>query len=620
MKNYVMVAIVIISFGASAQQKLDLNDLSQFREQAGNWRIVGDVWMSPDVDIHHIAPENPKKKKKKSSTPIQKAVMSVDGTGILLNENDEERKSHLITVWEHGDIELDLDVMIPRGSNSGIYLQGRYEVQLLDSYGVENPSFSDIGGIYRNWESEPGKILKGIPPRTNAAKAPGLWQHFKIQFRAPKFDEQGNKTANARFVKVELNGITIHENVEVELPTGGPISKDEVPMGPIMIQGDHGPVAFKNIEYKLLGESDVMLKNISYKVYRGDFNTIKDIQGEEVRIEGKASQIEIQQAQSDDAYAIIYEGLINIPKTDEYTFGVAHGGAVRFEVDGEALIDIPSKSWRGTQEVSSKLDAGSYNIKLYNYKSAPWISPALGLFVKSKNTYFKPFHSYDSYPEVSGVRAPINVDVDGDTKLHRAFIKYRGASPKLSHTIGVGDRSGVHYVYDLQRGNLVAAWRGEFIDATPMWNSRGDGSFLPRGAVQWKHINQSLAYLTNESAPFPTDAESEWIQKGYQIGEMDRPIFKSDYKGAVVTNSINPAADNASLVHEIAFENLSNTVNLFYKIAEGSSIRDMGNGLFAVNDHEFYIRTTGANVRQVDGKSELIVPVNGSTISYTIVW
>ncbi len=171
-----------------------------------------------------------------------------------MNMNDETKKDHLVSTFEHGDIELELEVMIPKGSNSGIYLQGRYEIQLLDSWGVLDAKYSDIGGIYRNWEKEPGKIYMGKAPLSNPAKAPGLWQKMKISFRAPKFDSTGKKIANARFVSVELNGVKIHDNVEVPLPTGGPLENNEKPMGPLMIQGDHGPVAFRNINYRLMKE------------------------------------------------------------------------------------------------------------------------------------------------------------------------------------------------------------------------------------------------------------------------------------------------------------------------------------------------------------------------------
>ena len=94
---------------------------------------------------------------------------------------------------------------------------------------------------------------KGIAPKKNACKAPGEWQKLTAIFLSPRFDNEGKKTANAKLVKVTLNGEVIHENVELKTPTGHNHTKPEVAKGPLLLQGDHGPVAFRNVrvrEYK----------------------------------------------------------------------------------------------------------------------------------------------------------------------------------------------------------------------------------------------------------------------------------------------------------------------------------------------------------------------------------
>ena len=187
---------------------MPLNDMSSFRQQDGNWRIVGDITIDRDTDIHDkipVPPAAPVKKGKKQPVAepaftMAQPVTTKEGTGILLNMNDEKKKSNLLTVVEHGDIELELELMVPKGSNSGVYLQGRYEVQILDSWGVNSPKYGDIGGIYRNWENKPGEIYSGKAPLSNPAKAPGLWQKFRIVFQAPRFDGSGKKIANAKFI------------------------------------------------------------------------------------------------------------------------------------------------------------------------------------------------------------------------------------------------------------------------------------------------------------------------------------------------------------------------------------------------------------------------------------
>ena len=133
------------------------------------------------------------------------------------------------------DCLVEVEVMVPKGSNSGIYLMGRYEVQVFDSFGRTKLSFEDMGAIY-------GVAI----PSVNASKKPGEWQKYVIDFQAPRFDGK-KKIANAKFLKVELNGQVIHSNLEMTRGATGAALGGEVAMGPLMFQGDHGAVAFRNV-------------------------------------------------------------------------------------------------------------------------------------------------------------------------------------------------------------------------------------------------------------------------------------------------------------------------------------------------------------------------------------
>jgi 3-keto-disaccharide hydrolase len=153
--------------------------------------------------------------------------------------NDLKKGEHgtdLYTDEKFGDCLVELELMVPKGSNSGVYLMGEYEVQVLDSYGKEKVGPGDMGGIYNT-----------AAPKKNACKKPGEWQKFVIDFQAPRFAD-GKKTSNALFRKVTLNDEVIHEMVEAPKPTGSELSAKEVATGPLMIQGDHGPVAVRNIK------------------------------------------------------------------------------------------------------------------------------------------------------------------------------------------------------------------------------------------------------------------------------------------------------------------------------------------------------------------------------------
>jgi hypothetical protein len=643
LKHYVLVLLLVgcggYTHAQSKRVQLTLDDMSSFKPQAGNWNVVSDVTILPDVDIHAApapAEQSGKKKKKSKESAVPEsgshpqAVSFTAGKGILLNMNDDKKKDNLVTSFEHGDIDLEFEVMMPKGSNSGVYLQGRYEVQLLDSWGVRDAKFSDIGGIYRNWESEPGKIYMGKAPLSNPAKAPGLWQKFKISFRAPRFDESGKKIANAKFVSVELNGVKIHDNVEVPLPTGGPLENNEKPMGPLMIQGDHGPVAFRNISYQLATETTASLSNISYKTYTGQFKVFDDFINLKPETTGTSNDLTIEVVSPEDQYAAIYSGTITVPADNEYKFIMAYTGGAKLVINNQQLINTQSgDSWRG-DDVSIQLKAGSYPFEIYNFKNASWAPPRLGLFLQSAGA-MKPLHAFNSYPPENNPTSPIYIPVGSSPRLLRAFLNFKneGFDQRLTHTIGVGDPSGTHYVYDLKSGNLVCVWHGDFVDATPMWNDRGDGSFRPLGAVQYLFNNEPLAFLSSTTDAFPVMkketqlSETPYKGKGYTIEEgTGRPVFMYNYKGLDVEDKIYPDDNNRAITHEVIVKNRGTQPGLYYKLAEGKTINQLSNGLYSIDDKSYYIKPApgmAPTIRDGNGKKELIVPVENS-IKYSIIW
>lgn len=165
--------------------------------------------------------------------------------GTMLN-GPNGRMQNIVTEEKFGDVELYLEFMLAKGSNSGVYLHGLYEIQIFDSYGSSEPmKTSDCGAVYHRWIDNQG--VGGSAPSRNASRRPGEWQSFHIWFRAPRFDASGKKVENARFIRVLHNGLTVQKDVELEGGTRAHMPLAEAPTNPIMLQGDHGPVAFKNI-------------------------------------------------------------------------------------------------------------------------------------------------------------------------------------------------------------------------------------------------------------------------------------------------------------------------------------------------------------------------------------
>jgi len=167
-----------------------------------------------------------------------KKLVLKPGKGELINLVGHHNESgDLYTAEVFGDCRIELDVMVPENSNSGIYVGGEYEIQVLDSYGKTNPQpeTGDMGAVYGQ-----------AAPQVLASRAPGEWLKYVIEFQAARFDGAGKKTQDARLLRVVLNGQILHENLAISITPGG-LTGVEKATGPLMFQGNHGPVAFRNI-------------------------------------------------------------------------------------------------------------------------------------------------------------------------------------------------------------------------------------------------------------------------------------------------------------------------------------------------------------------------------------
>ena len=466
----IFIVVTTFSFFATHGQHItELKTMAAFRDPGKSWIMAGDV--SADLN-------------RPNTLRISK------GTDILVNYPDQKNSGRdLYTTSEFGDFDLALDYMMAKGSNSGIYLQGRYELQLEDTWGSKVTAAGRNGGIYEQWDDKrpPGqKGYGGKAPRQNASRAPGLWQHLEISFKAPRFSSSGEKIENAKILKAELNGVVIHENVDLPGPTRGG-GNDEKPTGPLRIQGDHGAVAFRNIVIK--------------------------------------------------------------------TYDQVRPAAA---------------------------DAGSASRRVY-----PILVTA------------------STYP------------------VFRSFMDIPNG-PRVVHAVSVGGEENVHYTYDADTGMIIQLWRGDFLDATPMWFSRGDGSSRPLGTVlRFGNPTLTVARLSDDKSAWTNDTTGTGFRpKGYALTDQGKPVFKYRIHNTTVADAITTLTDGSGISREITLE--KSLPDLHVRLAASSDIEEIAKGMYVVGDHAYYLRLDDVEqsvpiIRTRDGSKELVIPIR-TKLKYSILF
>ncbi|MVM35928.1 DUF1080 domain-containing protein [Spirosoma sp. HMF4905] len=592
---------------------LPLNDLSAFAAPTPNWRIAGGV----RADLN-----------KENTLTTEK------GMGVLVNiplahptaDPKNPYKYDLFTTLQHGDVDLELDYMMASKSNSGVYLQGRYEIQLRDSWEIRKPNVHDNGGVYERWDEkrpEGHKGYEGHAARQNASRAPGLWQHMKISFQAPRFNANGQKTENGRVIRVELNGVIIQEDVELTGPTRGSAFDDEKALGPLRIQGDHGAVALRNIRYITYDKPRPELMNLKYAVYKGKFQKEPEYDKTAPESEGATKILSASVSRIPNEFLIRYTGTLRVSEPGEYSFnlGVPGGGGM-MKINNQSVIAPGEWNAKG----KATLSKGDLPFELLYSKFVDWAQPALGLTVAGPG--IREYAISDGVGGTGEEVDPIIVEAPTNTIL-RSFMDMpgekntQGRTLRVTHAISVGSPEQVHYTYDLDKGALVQVWRGGFLDATPMWHERGDGSSRPLGMVQ--RLGAPVLFLSKLASPqanwIADTTGSNYHPKGYVLDESDRPTFRYQSYGASVEDKIRVLNEGKGVQREVTITNPAS--DLYARLISGSSISALENGMYLVDGQE-YVRiddVAGAKptIREANGRQELIVPVKGK-LTYSILF
>jgi hypothetical protein len=603
MKKVLFVVALHSPMLTKAQEVIPLNDLSFWKKsEKTNWQVVSDV--SADF-----------------SKPDAMSVTA--GKGVLVNMPTPENRSNLQSINEFGDVDVSFDFMMATHSNSGFYLMGRYEVQLLDSWGVKNPNTGDCGGIYKRRRYENGKeiLFDGHAPRMNACLAPGLWQHLDISFQAPRFDANGQKTANAKVISIKLNGTIIQENVELTGPTGGPIAETEAPKGPFMIQGDHGAVAFRNFEVANLGGSPAKMSAIAYQVFYGNFREPKDFQSRKPDVTGTLEKLTWEVGNKTNDFAQIFKANLTIPQAGKHKFTFQIGGKYAVNVAGKELLSDGWTTSRDQRKAEMILPAGDVPIEITVYKTDNWISPILGMYVEGPNFRSTPYHSLGSM--VAGTPSdPILLDANEPTVFRSFSDIYKNGKrqKRIVHAVNVGNPEKLHYTYDLDNGAIAQIWKGDFLDTSPMWDDRGDGSSRPRGTILNLADTPLIVNSITKTAIVDTvGQQANFRALGYDIDENNLPTFRYQMYGAEIEDQIR-ITDGKYFSRSLTVKN-TNTP-LMYRVAIGKTINKLTKDLYEVDGKSYYIKISGENTAIIEKSGDatmLLIPLKDK-VQYSVLW
>jgi len=610
LKYFILVFSYFISFASLAQwnekelQPISLENLDFFKPVAGNWKIES---------------------KATCLWKVNQNLETSPGKGVLVNRPDAVKKDNLFSNEEFSDLDFQFDFMMPRGSNSGIYLMGRYEIQLFDSWGKENPTFADCGGVYQRWVSQRGKGsegFEGVAPFINACLAPGLWQTMKISFEAPRFSPEGIKIRNARFTHVWLNGVKIHSNVEVSGPTRGAAFDTESVKGPIMIQGDHGPVAIRNMMIAPYGNPPLRWNSLNYAVYQGIFTTVQEYSKHEPVRSGKSIGFDKSDAGSDDDFLLAYKGDLEVQTAGKYKFFLEVGGNSILKIDGNILLDtVNGGIWFQKREVETDLSKGSHPFELYYLKKNPKTKPVLGLTYSGPGIKSKKLHSESSLNSTLP-GGQMNLPLEIHPFIQRSFVFHKGI--KKAYCLNVCTPQGIHYSLNINTGRLIRVWKGKtFGDVQTMWNDRGSIQALyPSGAVVELPDGALVGSgLVGDSYPDTLTDETTFKYLGYSEKIGETPLFRYKCFGGEIEFHYVPIPNG--LKTNIRFRS---TPTLWHCIAEGKTIEKASDGSYKVDDSYFIeVEKDTESLLKIMTKEKvqrLIVPLSSklNNLNYSILW
>lgn len=370
-----------------------------------------------------------------------------------------------------------------------------------------------------------------------------------------------------------------------------------------------------------IGPTLPLVKNLHYRYYIGDdilklpdFSKLTAV--EEGPLPSGKMDISLHQKERDYDYAYEFEGALDCPRDDEYTFEMGSDDGSQLWIDGKNIIKIDGIHPTKFNTKKLKLTKGEHNIKVQYFQGSEgarfflsWKSPnyteqSLGLYEAPPETRLTENEKFAGLPLV----------VNQEARIYRNFIE--GSSPR---GIAVGYPGNVNICWDADQMNLALVWQGVFMDAKRHWTGRGTGNQPPLGyGVAKLGMEHSLAILDSNKAPWTSAQKSDqphdpaYTFHGYELDAQRQPTFRYDFKGVAVMESFVPEGDQKSGTARIkrVVKLISNKpVDNLYFLALSGSIETKNNAY--IFDKTVCVSIKGGTPlpRKSAGRDEVLLPV-----------
>ncbi|MEQ9101795.1 MAG: PA14 domain-containing protein [Imperialibacter sp.] len=564
-----------------------LSDLSGFTDIGKDWAIAGEVLAVPN------------------------GFEAKAGSGNLVKSGNDS--GQISSGIKHTDLELEFSFVLSDGADLKIVLLEQYPLIVAEFANGQQTEKSG-GGI-------PVRIDSTQRTAVNALKMPGLWQTVRISFKAPRFGSDGQKTKNAVFSEVYLNGFLIQSGVEVKEAIFSP-DNEESTSGSFIFTAANNSVALKDIKYKSFGLEKLILSDLEYSLYQGIWDKLPDFTTMTPAKTGKVDELSIVGlADGNDHYGVIFKGNLSVPNSGDYLFETLIDDGGDLIIDGKVVVHNDGEPGFGAGKGLITLEKGTHTFQSSYYQDV-WSSMLMiyyeGPEISRQSFGVNPYGGSGRKPE------PMVVESETEPRLVRSFLEYKNT--RKTHPISVVTNEKINYSYDLLNGSLVKGWKGAYADASEMWRGRGEPQLLKPLNFSIDFSDQvPVARLVAPGDKWPLEAQEGFKVLGYDINEGGYPVIRYEMNELKIEDTARPSDDLQGITREITFENPGSNGLNWFQIASGESIYQLSNGWYCVDGSYYIIVGEKADINVVNRfDKELLVQLPGtsdkSTLTYSIAW